>query len=215
MKNLIYLLFLLLAVACQPAAEQKETAAADAKPAGAPDALRNAFEEVNVTKMHLYATEETAPDTAAYPFVGTPLTGDLAQYLDADLQPGETGVFGTYLIENTQFFILRVPGKYVSGDLALAGWDASASGGKLKKVADLAHRWCDEGVCHQQDAWLIDLDDNRKLELVTRSQSTENGKLTEQKFEVMTEDGQGGFVKTDEALASLAVEKYYVMMEKK
>ena len=175
------------------------------------ETLKPLFEEVNVVKMHLFATVEEAPNAEKYPYTGKPITGDALKLLDASLQTSPVGgVFGCYHTENGDFYVLRVPGKYISGDLALAKWDAASN--SLKKVADLAYLNCDEGYCNQQDSWLTDLDDSRTLELITRSRSTdEKGKVDEENFTVMTEDGKGGFIKADEKLTSLAIQANYVL----
>jgi hypothetical protein len=210
MKNFSYLLVLIAFTACQQNQPSTPAATAPDNTPSVNEAVKNVFEEVNVVKMHLFATQETAPNADNYPYVGKAVGKDLLPMLGEGLQPsGEFGVFTCYYTENGKFFILRVPGKYVSGDLALARWDATAN--KLAKVTDLAYIQCDEGVCHQQDAWLTDLDDSRTLELILKSRHTENGALKEEQFTVMTEDGKGGFVQADAKLTSLAIKDNYVM----
>jgi hypothetical protein len=214
MKELIYLSLFVFFIACQSQpGDPATTQPGDARVKPAIDsAFLSLFEEINVVKMHLFATQDTAPTAESYPYAGKPIEGDMLKYLDVSLQPNEVGgVFARYHLENNGMFILRVPGKYVAGDLALARWDDMDK--KLKRVSDLAYIQCDEGICHQQDAWLTDLDDSRTLELVTRSRSTDaGGKIIEEHFIVMTDDGKVGFVKTDEKLASLAVKEHYVMI---
>lgn len=212
MKKLFYLLTLTLAVACQPKTDNQEASGLtpDAAPASI-NPIKDLFEEQNVVKMHLFATQEMTPDPEMYPYTGKVIEGDALQYLGKDLarEDGQN-VYATYHVENNDLYILRVPGKYVVGDLALARWNASS--GKLEKIHDLAHIACDEGVCHQQDAWLTDLDDDRTLELIIHSRSTdEKGNVTAEEFNVLSQDADGNFVKSKEELAQLAVKDRYVL----
>ena len=214
MRNLLCCLPFLLLVACQQKSpqnmEEKDMTATSAKKMADP-ALMALFEEVNVVKMHLFGTNEAMPNADNYPYTGNPITGEALNFLGEDLQPNDAGgVYACYHTENSNHFILRVPGKYASSDIALAMWDADTK--KLVKVMDLAYLMCDEGICHQQDAWLADLDDNRTLELILRKHTRDgDGKISDESFEVLTDDGSGHFTKTDEKLASLAIKGNYVM----
>lgn len=171
--------------------------------------FKDLFEEVNVVKMHLFAAHEPEPNPDNYPYVGKPVPSALAQYLPDGLQV-EKGVFACYRTENSGHYILRVPDQAGTSDLVLCRWDPKA--GKLAKVADLAFLRCTNGNCQQQDAWLADLDDNRLLELIVRSHKRDSkGMVTDETFDVMTDDGSGSFTKSNEQLASLAVKSNYVM----
>lgn len=216
MKIMYSFLFLaVLVLGCKNEAAQKGQAiypdketVADTQPKMQMDKL---FEEVNVVKMHLFATEEASPNADDYPYVGMEIPKALHQYLDEDLDAGAGPIYACYRTENSGHYILRVPGKYVSGDLALAKWDASKE--KLTKISHLAYIWCDEGACNQQDAWLTDLDDDRDLELIIQEKNIdENGNVSAEQFEVMTDNGKGDFVPAEKALAELAVKDRYVMM---
>lgn len=212
MNRTILLFLAVFTFGCQENSQQTpETTAPDtAVVPGPAQSFLELFEEVNVVKMHLFATAEATPTPDKYPYVGKPITGEALQLLGNDLSPGEGNVFACYRTENSGHFILRVPGKYADNDLAMAKWDADA--GKLKKVADLASLWCDEGACNQQDAWLADLDDSRTLELILRSfHKDEKGKLSDEQFTVMTDDGTGNFKPAGEELTLLAVKENYVM----
>ncbi|MEM9260692.1 MAG: hypothetical protein AAGA62_13670, partial [Bacteroidota bacterium] len=116
-----------LFAACQQGPEKSTpTPAADAKKAMMADpALMSFFEEVNVVKMHLFGTNEAMPDAENYPYVGKEITGESIAMLSTELQPNDAGrVYGCYHTENSDHFILRVPGKESSSDLAIAQWDA-------------------------------------------------------------------------------------------
>ncbi len=214
MKKLFYYLPILLFVACgQPGNQGTETNEKGKEPMGqkVDEGLMGLFEEVNVVKMHLFGTAEAEPNPDNYPYTGKVIAGDAVGMLGEGLQPNDIGsVYACYYTENSGHFILRVPGKNASSDLVLAKWDAKT--GKLMKVADLAYLMCDEGICHQQDAWLADLDDNRTLELIVRKHTRDaQGNVSDESFEVLTDQGMGDFVGANELLASLAVKYNYVM----
>ncbi|MCB9341462.1 MAG: hypothetical protein H6577_25345 [Lewinellaceae bacterium] len=225
MKNLVILVSFILAIGCQPnqtqqqasapAGDEMKTSAAPAgdemKTSAVNEDFKNLFEEVNVVKMHLFASHEANPNPDNYPYVGKPITGNMTQYLPPDAQANGTGgVFACYRTENSGHYILRIPGKDASSDLVLCKWDGAA--GKLKKVAYLAFLQCENGTCYQQDSWLADLDDNRLLELIVRSQKRDSkGMISDETFDVITDDGTGSFTKSNEQLASLAVKSNYVM----
>lgn len=215
MRNLIFFLPMMLLVACQQQNNQNgstEKAMTEVpKMSMADPKIMSLFEEVNVVKMHLFGTTEAMPNADNYPYAGKPITGEALGFLSNDLQPNDVGgVYACYHTENSNHFILRVPGKHASSDLVLAMWDGDAK--KLVEVMDLAFLMCDEGICHQQDAWLADLDDSRTLELIVRKHTRDmQGNISEESFEVMTDNGTGHFIKTDEQLASLAVMGNYVM----
>ena len=214
MKNLILYLPLLFLIACQPnnPSEQKaEPMPEKADMKMADPAIMSFFEEVNVVKMHLFSTTEAMPNSDDYPYTGKAITGDALNFLSEDLKPSELdGAYGCYHTENSDHFILRVPGQSGSNSLVLARWNSNDR--KLYKIMDLASLDCSKGACEQQDAWLADLDDNRTMELIIRKQTLgKNAADTNESFMVLTDDGNGQFVKTDEKLASLAVKDNYVM----
>lgn len=175
--------------------------------------FKNMFEEVNVVKMHLFGTNEAEPKVDDYPYTGKKIDDAQLKYLGDGLQPNEIGaVYACYRTEIYNLYILRVPGKYASSDLALAKWDDASQ--KLVKVMDLANLQCDEGYCLQQDAWLTDLDDDRVLDLVVHSLTNDNGKISDEKFTVYAQPSPGNFTKAPDALASLAPITSYVMHQK-
>lgn len=213
MKKTAFFLLTFLVFGCQSTQDQKptpETALAETDKNKPDAALNDLFEEVNVVKMHLFGTTEEQPNADQYPYVGKPIPAALHSMLDKMLNADMGPVFACYRTENSGHYILRVPGKYISGDLALAKWDAQA--GKLVKVTNLAYYWCDEGVCNQMDAWLADLDDDRNLELICREHHRdEKGNVSDEKFTVTTDDGSGVFQNATTELAALAIKNNYVM----
>ena len=210
MKNLFFLLSIFLFVACQSNTNQ-QTAEQPAKEMKSKPAIMDSFEEVNVVKMHLFGTTEAMPNADNYPYTGKVLNDDASKMLGEGLQANEQGaVYACYHTENSNHYILRTPGKNGSSDLVLALWDEAK--GSLVKVMDLAYIHCEEGICMQQDAWLADLDDSRTLEMIIRKQTRDaQGNVSDESFEVLTDDGTGHFKKTTEQLASLAVKDNYVM----
>ncbi len=214
MKKLIYYFPIFILVACnQPNDQGAETNEKAKEPISQKidEGLMTLFEEVNVVKMHLFGTTEMEPNPEEYPYTGKAISGDAIGMLGEGLQPNDIGaVYACYYTENSGHFILRVPGKYASSDLALAKWDAVT--GKLVKINDLALLTCDEGICDQQDAWLADLDDNRTFELIVRKHTRDaQGNVSDENFEVLTDQGMGDFVDATELLVSLAVKANYVM----
>jgi hypothetical protein len=213
MKQLVILLLVLGLFGCKqdPPATEATNTAPPAQPS-INEGFQNLFEEVNVVKMHLYGTKEAEPKVGDYPYVGKAIGEADMKFLSTDLQPNEIGsVYACYRTENNGFFILRVPGKYASSDLALAKWDGNAN--QLVKVMDLAMLQCDEGMCHQQDAWLTDLDDDRNLELVIRKQVDDNGKVSNDEFSVLAQQPPGSFTKATDQLAALAPPTSYVLQK--
>lgn len=209
MKNLVFLPLLFLVFGCQQnSTQQQASTTPETEKPTINEGFYNLFEEVNVVKMHVFAINDTNAGGENYPYVGKAVPAEMAQYLPTDLQP--QGVFACYRTENSGHFILRATSEANANELLLCKWDEGA--GKLEKITNLASLQCSEGTCSQKDSWLTDLDDNRTLELVTRSHKRDaQGNLSEETFEVTTDDGSGHFNKTDEQLASLAVKSNYVM----
>ncbi|MCC6725234.1 MAG: hypothetical protein IT258_12040 [Saprospiraceae bacterium] len=213
MKQLVFAILVFGFIGCKQEAATTETAATTEPAAKQPavnETVQNLFEEVNVVKMHLFGTKEAEPTQEKYPYTGKLVNEADLQYFSPELHPNEVGgVYACYRTEYNGFYILRVPGKYASSDLALAKWDANTN--KLVKVMDLAMLQCDEGLCHQQDAWLTDLDDDRSLELVIRKAENDNGKISKEEFTVLMQQPPGSFTKAPEQLASLAPPTSYVL----
>ena len=206
MKNLVFLPLLFLLFGCQQNSPQPAANASQPplEKSNANEAFAKLFEEVNVVKMHFFAVSDVNTAGEAYPYTGQAVPAEMAQYLP-DKLPAE-GVFACYRTENSGHYVLRSG----TNELLLCKWDGTA--GKLENIATLASLQCSEGSCFQKDSLLSDLDDNRTLELISRAHKKDaQGKISDEIFEVTTDDGSGHFAKTDEQLASLAVQSNYVM----
>ncbi len=211
MKNLCCLLLLGFAIACQTPPPQ--SADKDKAPMQAPP-VNQYFEEINVVKMHLFAISDSLPDAGNYPYTGKALPPEAFEHLEKNLRPDDgQQVFGCYRTENSDHYILRLSHQKDVAKLVLAKWEETT--GQLTKIMDLAYIRCDVNVCWQQDAWLADLDDSRTLELIVRKHTRDaSGAVSDESFEVLTDDGTGHFIKTNEQLASLAVKENYVMHQR-
>ena len=79
------------------------------------------------------------------------------------------------------FYLCRVPGRYVSSDIALFRLEK----GVLKRKETIAWAWCDEGWCNQQDAWLKDVNKDSRTDIVQHYTLTDDkGKLQEERMTV-------------------------------
>lgn len=125
-----------------------------------------------------------------YPYKGTLLSDELYPFFDEQTSEIWSSTGGDVLAVGKygEFYICRVPGRYVSSDIAIF----RLKNGKLHRAETVAWAWCDEGWCNQQDAWLKDVDADGKIDLVQHYTLTDDtGKLREERLSVMlqTEDG--------------------------
>ncbi|RMD96465.1 MAG: hypothetical protein D6816_18885 [Bacteroidetes bacterium] len=207
MKKLIYALCfsgLMAGFGCQnestvSTTEESKTAAIDME-------FAKLFDTVNVVKMHVFSGDESAN----YPYNGNAIEGDHLALLADDLKPADGGqVFACYWLENDDSYMLRIKNGDAASSLVLARYNPSS--GKLEKVSDLAAYTCNESECQQRDAWFIDLDDDRDLELITLDMTLDaDGNKVSETFTVMARDEKGMFSKADEQLAALAPQDRYV-----
>lgn len=207
MKKLIFAMsFLVLAVAMGCRQESTQTSVSEAEPAKIDQAFAQLFDTVNVVKMHVFS----AAESANYPYSGTAIEAEHQAWLSDELKPGEGGaVYACYWLENDDSYLLRIRQDKSSNLLVLARFDPES--GKLKKINDLATHVCNASECKQMDAWFIDLDDDRDLELITLSMTLDTlGNKMAEEFAVMARNDQGIFVKADEKLAALAPQDRYV-----
>ena len=173
-------------------------------------ALDAFFEEVNPVKIHFFSSMNPDVTPEEYPYVGKQIDG-ASQSLFKNVVAGNAPIFGSYRTEYGGYYIVRSDG-VGSGDLLLAWWDEASK--HLKKVSDLASINCSEGLCMNKNSWLADLDDNRTLELIVRVTETyDDGTITNETFEVFTDNGKGGFDPASAELTSLAIKDNYVMAE--
>lgn len=200
-------LLILLVLASIGCGNPPETPAEEPKPISLNPDLEALFEDIIVVKMHLFSTVDQ--QLTDYPYVGKKIDPALHTHLDESLlNNAEMGIFATYKVQN-EYYILRVPSREFSNELVLCRLNEKT--GKLEKVETLANGWCRTEKCHQQDAWLADLDLDQELELIIRSRDEDNeGKIVGSLFRVKTEDGRGGFVIGKDSLANPTS---YVLME--
>ncbi len=126
-----------------------------------------------------------------YPFKGTLIDTSFYKYFSSNVRDiwagggGEVMAVGQY----GGFFICRVPGRYVSSDIAVF-W---IKDNKMQHVETVAWAWCDEGWCNQQDAWLTDTDKDGRTDVVQHYTLTDDrGKLKEERLTLLrqTENGE-------------------------
>lgn len=174
---------------------------------GFDESFESLFEEIIVVKMHLFSSlDQQLPD---YPYVGNKLSEEHYSNLDESLLENTGwGIYATYKVQD-DMYILRVPSKEFSNELILCSKDPNS--GKLVKNQVLANAWCHPEKCHQQDAWLADLDLDQHLELIIRGKDmNKDGKVTGSLYRVMTQNGDGNFEIGKEEIASAPT---YVMEE--
>ncbi len=207
MKKLIYTLCisaLFAGFGCQQ--EGTGSAPEESEAAGLDMAFARLFDTVNVVKMHVFSAEESTN----YPYNGMAIGEDHLALLADDLQPADGGeVYACYWLENDNSYMLRIKNGESASSLVLARYNPVS--GKLEKIADLASYTCTESQCKQRDAWFIDLDDDRDLELITLDMTLDaNGNKVGETFTVMARDDKGMFSKAGEQLAALAPQDRYV-----
>lgn len=115
--------------------------------------------------LHFYSAEYPN-EVATYPFAGKELPFDLYSLFGPELATNWSDLgYGVYAVARVgALYVLRIPGRYTADQLALYRWE---NDGMLHYLATLSSKWCDEGWCNQQDGWLIDLNGNDRLDLVT------------------------------------------------
>ncbi len=139
--------------------------------------------------IHLYPVIDV-DNSIDYPFAGQLIDTSLYSAFENTSSSvwfesgGRVYAIGKY--EN--FYLCRIPGRYVSSDLALFVF----RNGKLQRAETVAWAWCDEGWCNQQDAWLQDLNRDGRIDIILHYQLKDNtGKVKEERMSVLvqTEDG--------------------------
>ena len=173
------------------------------------DNLSGLFEDAVVVKLHAFSLQDQM-NTDDYPYGGKEIPKDLYSHLDENIvaKANETGeaIFACYALQDG-LYILRVPGEGNSKRSELCTLGAS---GKLEINQHLAHAWCENDRCGQQDAWLADLDLDNHLELITRSATLEAETEVESDFKVYTQSGDGNFV---EGKGELAVKEHFPLIK--
>lgn len=127
-----------------------------------------------------------------YPYKGTLLDTSMYKYFDQQSSEIWNNTGGDVLAVGQfgDFYICRVPGRYVSSDIALF----RLNNGRLKRSETVAWAWCDEGWCNQQDAWLKDVNADGKIDLIQHYTLTDDkGKVREERTNVMLQSEDGTF----------------------
>lgn len=126
-----------------------------------------------------------------YPYQGTLIDTSFYKYFSSDIHEIWAGGGGDVLAigQFGGFFICRIPGRYVSSDIAIF----RIQNGEMQYVETVAWAWCDEGWCNQQDAWLTDTDKDGRTDVIQHYTLTDDrGKIKEERLTLLlqTEDGE-------------------------
>ena len=131
-----------------------------------------------------------------YPFTGQLIDPALYKYFDKETGDiwNNTGGDVMAVAQYNGFYICRVPGRYVSSDIALFRLE----NGELKRSETIAWAWCDEGWCNQQDAWLKHMNNDDLLDIVQHYSLTDDlGKIREERMTVLLQTEDGKFEATE------------------
>jgi heat shock protein HslJ len=132
-----------------------------------------------------------------YPYQGTIIDTSLYQYFSAAIRDIWANGGGDVLAVGQfgGFFICRVPGRYVSSDIAIF----KVNGNEMQHMETVAWAWCDEGWCNQQDAWLTDSDLDGRTDVVQHYTLTDDrGKIKEERLTLLRQQ-EAGELLPDEA----------------
>lgn len=128
-----------------------------------------------------------------YPFKGSLIDTSFYRYFSNDMREiwsssgGDVFAVGQF----GGFFICRIPGRYVSSDIAIF----RVKDGEMRHVETIAWAWCDEGWCNQQDAWLTDADQDGRTDVIQHYTLTDDkGKLKEERCTLLQQRENGDMV---------------------
>jgi heat shock protein HslJ len=125
-----------------------------------------------------------------YPYQGTLVDTSFYQYFSPEIREIWQGGGGEVLAVGQYggFFICRVPGRYVSSDIAIF----RIQGSEMQHLETIAWAWCDEGWCNQQDAWLTDADADGRTDVVQHYTLTDDtGKIKEERMTLLLQNESG------------------------
>lgn len=129
-------------------------------------------------------------DPGNYPFIGNLIDTSFYRFFNAEIREiwadggGEVLAVGQF----GGFYICRVPGRYVSSDIAIF----TINDGEMKHLETIAWAWCDEGWCNQQDAWLSDADQDGLTDVYQHYTLTDDrGKLKEERLTLLRQTAEG------------------------
>lgn len=155
--------------------------------------LESLFPEMqgNAASLHLYPILRV-DNPGNYPFKGTLIDTALYRYFEEETAEIWNTAGGDVLAVGKfgNFYITRIPGRYVSSDIALF----KNTGDEFTRVETIAWAWCDEGWCNQQDAWLQDVNKDNLVDIVQHYTLTDDkGKLREERITVLLQNEEGSF----------------------
>ncbi|MCC6725454.1 MAG: META domain-containing protein [Saprospiraceae bacterium] len=122
-----------------------------------------------------------------YPYQGSLVDTSFYQYFSTEIREIWQGGGGDVLAVGHfgDFFVCRVPGRYVSSDIAIF----KIQGSEMQHIETIAWAWCDEGWCNQQDAWLTDYDGDGHTDVVQHYTLTDDrGVIKEERFTLLLQN---------------------------
>lgn len=153
--------------------------------------LLSLFPNLGPNQMHLYSIL-VGTNIESYPFIGETIAFNMYGLFD----PNSTSVFqqsyrlGAYALGKIgDMYILRVPGNKGSNSISLY----RLKGGKLIQEMPLAFANDEPTVNVQQDAWLKDLNNDGKIEIILRQTSAPQGGNSQDVIRVFSQAGDGSF----------------------
>jgi heat shock protein HslJ len=142
--------------------------------------------------LHLYPILKI-DNPGTYPYAGILIEPSFYNVFDEKMKEvwnssgGDVFAVGKY----GDLYICRIPGRYVSSDLALF----RRNGHILQHQATVAWAWCDEGWCNQQDAWIISVNGDTMPDIVQHFEyKDDKGKIQEERLELLLQTATGDFV---------------------
>lgn len=171
------------------------------------------FDENNVGNLHVFPTNDEEAEYDYY-FRGRPLPDNLyglfPEKWEKLIAEQQAEVFTTYVIrgENDAYFIVRLQSPEMGQRLELF----DLKDGSLRHLHTLAFADCNRGRCIQQDAWILDLDGNTRLDIIKKVRITDRytGQAIDEYANVYTQTNDGIYYKTDDLTPELDT---YLMQE--
>ena len=138
------------------------------------DLFLNIFKEIDTKDLHIY-TPPYDTSNRIDKFHGKQIDRKYYNYLifGNHINPNDLDTFYHYfacykfkLSDNKTGLIIRRPSQYSETAIDLYTWDNQAK--KVTNIINLADAFGDEGWYFVQDAWVIDLNNDKLLDIVTR-----------------------------------------------
>lgn len=181
MKYLPFIFCCLFAISSSYAqVEQKGVYLENAPKSEVAKQLLTQFPGDNVGNEHLYSFLTDEPE-ADYVFTGKIIARNYYELFDTDIQKNlrvaKTHLYAVQAIRSDKgaFYIIRMPGKKGNNKLALFGLQDN----DMLHILDLA----DADLSNQQDAWILDVDGDTRLDVVIKSKKS---KLKGRPVEMLT-----------------------------